>query len=551
MRCSKCKVELKDNVKFCPKCGTKVPQIVICCKCGAELQSGVKFCTECGTFIGGSSIVQQNIASSQVETIMEDKNTMILQILDNLREYKIHNKNMSTDNEAVNQVGAIISPNNQGLNIVQTSNSTKSELDKMIDDCIGEIQRVEIELNSQLEEIGKKIDAGFTQMASLVETVTDFAVGASQGLISDKNRGKIELWGNVAAGVINTIGATYNAYKHNKALDKLLVKKQEIAKAKRESLQRILPAISKTHYKIEKLLIAEGNKSYELSKLENDSVRDLLFSNMDKILAAYRAADYVSLTSRYLMAEYNSWLNGGQRSSIARPTYLDVNQNVVELLAPGNDNADRRISTTLSSTINTLHGRSLFFLHDSSLTSVLLLGEGMVPDEDNPGEDTFVTQDIPVIQSNLINGIMDQNQAYQSFVTSASQYKEIKDNDHSALFGCLGEILAIAGTWALFHYYFADWSTWLQWVVGIIIAVILVAIIGSIEVNMNKKTKEELEAVNQANFNDLISKTGYVEIQEPDLEKKSVLGTAVSGLSDMVGGLDGALNIVSNFLSKR
>ena len=115
----------------------------------------------------------------------------------------------------------------------------------------------------------------------------------------------------------------------------------------------------------------------------------------------------------------------------------------------------------------------------------------------------------------------------------------------------MGEILAIAGTWALFHYYFADWSTWLQWVVGIIIAVILVAIIGSIEVNMSKKTKEELEAVHQANFNDLISKTGYVEIQEPDLEKKSVLGTAVSGLSDMVGGLDGALNIVSNFLSKR
>ena len=460
MRCSKCKVELEDNAKFCPECGTKVPHIA------------------------------------------------------------------------------------------QTSNSTKSELDKMLDECLGEIKRVESELNSQLEEIGEKIDAGFTQMATLVETITDFAVVASQGFISDKNRGKMEFWGKAAAGAINTIGAMYDAYQHNKALDKLLVKKQEIATAKRASLQRILPAISKTHDKIKKLIVAEGNKSYELSKLENNSVRELLFSNMDKILAAYRAAEYVSLTSEYLMAEYNSWLNGNQRSSIARPTYLDVNQNVVELLAPGNNNSDRRISSTLSSTTNTLHGRSLFFLHDSSLSSVLLLGEGMVPDEDNPGEDTFVTQDIPVIQSNIINGIMAQNEAYQSFVTSASQYKEIKDNDRSGLLGCLNP-LAIAGTWALFHYCFADWATWLQWVVGIITAGILVVIICSVINKMEKNTKEKLDEVNQANFNDLISKTGYVEIQEPDLEKKSVLGTGVSGLYDMVGGVDGMLKIANNFLNKR
>jgi hypothetical protein len=530
-------VELEDNAKFCPECGTKVPQIVICCKCGAKLSSGVKFCPECGMRVNGSSNVQQNIASSQVATTMEERNAMILQILDNLREYKIRNK-LSTENEATNRVGAIISTsiNNQRLNIAQASNSTKSELDKMLDECLGEIKRVESELNLQLEEIGEKIDAGFTQMANLVETVTDFAVVASQGFISDKNRGKIELWGNVAAGAINAIGAAYNAYQHNKALDKLLVKKQEIATAKRASLQRILPVISKTHDKIEKLIVVEGNKSYELSKLENDSVRDLLFSNMDKILAAYRAAEYVSLTSEYLMAEYNSWLHGDQRSSIARPTYLDVNQNVVELLAPGNNNSERRISTTLSSTSKTLHGRSLFFLHDSSLTSVLLLGEGMEPDEEKPGEDTFVTQDIPIIHSNLINNIMAQNEAYQSFVSSASQYKEIKDNDHSALFGCLGDLLAVAGTWALFHYYFADWATWLQWVVGIITAGILVAIVSSIEGNMNEKTKEKLDAVNKKNFNDLISKTGYVEIQEPDLEKKSVLGTGVSGLLDMFLG---------------
>ena len=431
------------------------------------------------------------------------------------------------------------------------STGSKNQFDIMLDEYMGEIQRVESELNQQLNEIGEKIDAGFTQMANLIETVTDFAVEASQGLISDQNRNKIGLWGDRAVNAINLAGSVYNAYQHNKALDKLLVQKQTIASAKRASLQRILPRIEKTHDKIEKLIVAEGKKSYELSKLKDSSIRDLFFTNMDKILAAYRAAEYVSLTSEYLMAEYNAWLDGDQRSSIPRPTYLDVNQNIVSLLAPGNNNNVRKISSTLSSSPKTLQGSSLYFLHDTSLTSVLLLGEGMVPDEANPGEDIFVTQDIPQIQSDVIGDIISTNEAFQSFKQYALEYKSVDNYIIPGIFFCFGLIISIGGPWALFHYYLTDWATWIQWVVGIIIAGILVTFFSSIGEKMMDRISDKLNAINQEYFNDLIEKTGYVEIQEPDVEKKSVVGTAVSGLLDMVGGVEGIMNIGSSFLRKR
>lgn len=55
MKCSKCNSEVKDNMKFCPKCGTEIPQIHFCSQCGAELKEGMKFCSRCGCSIYDNS----------------------------------------------------------------------------------------------------------------------------------------------------------------------------------------------------------------------------------------------------------------------------------------------------------------------------------------------------------------------------------------------------------------------------------------------------------------------------------------------------------------
>ena len=62
MKCSKCNSEVKDGMKFCPKCATEMPQIHFCSQCGAELKEGMKFCPKCGCSIYGNSAHVDNSA---------------------------------------------------------------------------------------------------------------------------------------------------------------------------------------------------------------------------------------------------------------------------------------------------------------------------------------------------------------------------------------------------------------------------------------------------------------------------------------------------------
>ncbi len=51
IHCPGCKIKLKDNLKFCPECGTKLEpeKPKNCSNCNTILKIGQKFCTECGT----------------------------------------------------------------------------------------------------------------------------------------------------------------------------------------------------------------------------------------------------------------------------------------------------------------------------------------------------------------------------------------------------------------------------------------------------------------------------------------------------------------------
>lgn len=51
MICPNCNSEVKDGMRFCPKCGTEIPQIRYCSECGTELKDGMRFCPKCGVSI--------------------------------------------------------------------------------------------------------------------------------------------------------------------------------------------------------------------------------------------------------------------------------------------------------------------------------------------------------------------------------------------------------------------------------------------------------------------------------------------------------------------
>lgn len=47
--CPSCNATLVKGTKFCPSCGTQLPEAKKCTGCGAELATGAVFCPNCGT----------------------------------------------------------------------------------------------------------------------------------------------------------------------------------------------------------------------------------------------------------------------------------------------------------------------------------------------------------------------------------------------------------------------------------------------------------------------------------------------------------------------
>ncbi len=81
MKCPKCQSEIKDNAKFCTKCGcnlaeelakmkpaapqqpvqSQAQQDKVCVKCGAPIKPGARFCTKCGTPVAQPAPVQPTV----------------------------------------------------------------------------------------------------------------------------------------------------------------------------------------------------------------------------------------------------------------------------------------------------------------------------------------------------------------------------------------------------------------------------------------------------------------------------------------------------------
>lgn len=47
-KCPKCGASVSATAKFCPECGSPIPQVKFCSECGAKLDPNAKFCPECG-----------------------------------------------------------------------------------------------------------------------------------------------------------------------------------------------------------------------------------------------------------------------------------------------------------------------------------------------------------------------------------------------------------------------------------------------------------------------------------------------------------------------
>ena len=84
MICPNCNSEVKDEMKFCPKCGTGIPQTRYCSECGTELKDGMCFCPKCGIRIVNLHNIPNDkypfADNIEKNSIIESANTQIQEV---------------------------------------------------------------------------------------------------------------------------------------------------------------------------------------------------------------------------------------------------------------------------------------------------------------------------------------------------------------------------------------------------------------------------------------------------------------------------------------
>ncbi len=79
--CSSCEEATTADKKFCPKCGTKLPEqsvadAAVCTNCGKQNSVGTTFCSECGTKLP-AAIMEEEKKAKRCEEIMKQWDEMI------------------------------------------------------------------------------------------------------------------------------------------------------------------------------------------------------------------------------------------------------------------------------------------------------------------------------------------------------------------------------------------------------------------------------------------------------------------------------------------
>ena len=111
MNCPKCNAEVRDDAKFCTKCGQKMDVAQVCPQCGASVKSGARFCTKCGSNLATTQIsgkMSENKASTP--QVAPDMNVAKGRIYWNVQPGQVARVISETEFESYNKIQGVIVP---------------------------------------------------------------------------------------------------------------------------------------------------------------------------------------------------------------------------------------------------------------------------------------------------------------------------------------------------------------------------------------------------------------------------------------------------------
>lgn len=387
-----------------------------------------------------------------------------------------------------------------------------------------ELKNIEAVITSQLNELGEKIDKSFANAAQFVSTLTDFAMSFSKGGKASTTRDAIQFVGATVSSTIKGVGDAYAAYKHNKALDALLVQKQAIAKAKMDAMLKVLPKVQHLTDKFSQLVGKYASKDYDLAKLREESFSGPLYNNFDKSLGMFRAAAYNQAMAEYVLAEYNAWLEGSQQSKMKQPTYWDINKGILKQFGEPDllELIDKYSSENASAS-----GNELFVLHDNQLLSMLVsennsrlfdVGlESLRP----AGGIHRVIGDIEGVKR-INDMLLPSPSFFDDYISKAWEHEE-KQESLSKTKKVFHISLLVGMILVAILFINLSWAVWLRWVLGIICELVVLSVITGLESMFTNPIEKDDRAIMSSNYRAYRKQAGYIYISKRRLEKKSVI----------------------------
>lgn len=391
-----------------------------------------------------------------------------------------------------------------------------------------DIVSIEEVLLPQLNELAEKIDSSFNDVSQSIRFCAEQLL--STNMFSEKNRTRIAIGATVTSVLVDSIGAGFSAYKHNKYLDTILVEKRKIANAKISVIEKVIPLTKKAFENASQIVLQKVDKEYSSDLLQNQDTLKLILSNAEKEMNILRTSCFYMLMVQYLHAEYNAWMSGLQVSEVDRPSLYTANTQIfLKIICADHFRGDMEIF--LSNKSDSLKGREVYVLADKQLTNTYLIYMGNTRKFIDPTEDCdYFPPELPVNFENQNAALSVIENSSMISINDAdtkriSDFCELGDGTTMShiVFGllCVGVVVLLV---------VLDWAIWLSIILGVIAEGVLIS-------QWVKKVEEQKNAFYRKLLNiqhdiyaRLMKDAGYVKYDKSVYQKKNVFDEAVDGL---------------------
>lgn len=396
-----------------------------------------------------------------------------------------------------------------------------SAYDQLLSQCNKDIEKVQRELDANLTRLAEDVDQGFGQLRNINKQCMDIAEQ-----LQTSGFGKAATVASWAGLAISGLGGAFNAAKaasaHNEALDKLMQQKVKIANEKFDSISRVQKLAERTDASLSKALFNDLVQEYkERDLVANNATTNGIIKEIHRIEAAYKIANYNLMMVNFLLDEYKAWKNHRQKSGTRRPVMSFVNNDITDWMFDCNDGLGLNLQSVISrkGRRGKVTGAELLFLTDSSITACGLFGQMSNGDE---------VREIGVEPGGIAKKFIEKNSAYQKYSSSLSEYNGWW---HAPALTALVIVGLSVGFDILCWGWMSEWWAFFRWVVMIILVLIEYGILSASCPTLfdDGKRRERLNEICNKAQDEQLREMGYVEIYEPDYEKKSVLGEGVKG----------------------